>query len=367
MSIAVLCVGNELLMDEGAGPACGRYLEARYQLPEDVHVLDRAVMGMAIISDLRAHDMALVIDALDVPGAEPGDLFSFAPQDAATSGQISSLHEIRFSDVLATAELAGISSQGYCLGVQALNISPSEFVRALTPRVAAAIPLLAAEAARWLRAQTGEPLADRLAQGDPFRAGQATPVAGARDFSEREVAPAIIAVPVTAPAGTTAAPVTAPAPADAAGVPDATQGWVEGPLGVPLPVVWGEPDFSIMASYLRRGLQAIGASVSASPDDDTAANEQQVTRASGQEVLISLPLRARGVPVLAEGVAPAQPNDVLDVDGLVARFGLKDLGLDEAGEHRLLSAFVGPQITDYDCDALIGSCLGLLRGEQERA
>ena len=92
MRVAVLCIGNELLMDEGVGPACARYIQARYELPEQVEVLDRSVMGMAILSDLRSHDFALVIDALEVPDAEPGQLFSFVPQDAAPTPALSLIH-----------------------------------------------------------------------------------------------------------------------------------------------------------------------------------------------------------------------------------------------------------------------------------
>lgn len=358
MSIAVLCVGNELLMDEGAGPTCGRYLAARYQIPADVHVLDRAVMGMTIVSDLRAYDKALVLDAVDVPGAAPGDLFSFSPQDAATSGQIASLHEMRFSDVLLTAELVGVSCEGHCLGVQALNISPSEFVRALTPRVAAAVPLLAAEAARWLRAQTGEPLVDLLAQGDPLRAGQVSHVAGARDFSGRAPLAAPIAPSVPAASTAPAAP-SSPAVAGGAGP---AQGLPRGPLGVPLPAVWGDPDCSVMASYLRRGLQAVGAGSPAPADGDGPATGPRPGPVACEEVLLELPADARGVPVPADGVGAHPVDDVLDVDGLAERFGLRERGTGSGRGRRLLVATVGLQTTDYDCDALIGSCLGLLRG-----
>lgn len=200
MRTAVICIGNELLLDEGAGPACGRYLAARFELPAEVEVLDRSVMGMSVISDLRDHDVAVVVDAVDVPGAEPGQLFSFEPDDVApTPPGALSLHEMRFADVLASAELLGVECRGHCFGVQVENMSPSEFVMALTPRVAAAVPLLACAVARYLRDELGYEVCDRLDE-DPTLA-----------------------------------------------------------TGLPGPEVLGEPDVSVLAGYLASGLAAVGA------------------------------------------------------------------------------------------------------------
>ena len=130
-------------------------------------------------------------------------------------------------------------------------------------------------------------------------------------------------------------------------------GQVSGPLGVPLPVVLGEPDASVMARYLARSLQAVGAFgeiVAEKPDacdadlpsSETAQLPQPDVRASQDRVRVNLRLPA--------GEA---------CGALVARFGL--LGGPIAEETRCLSAIVTTQTTDYDCDALVGECLRLLR------
>ena len=200
MRVAVMCIGNMLMMDEGVGPAAARYIASRYALPDEVEVLDRATMGMAIISDLRSHDFVLMLDAVDVPGAEPGQVFSFVPEDVApTPAGMTSLHDVRFADVLGSARLLGVSCTGHCLGIQVENMSPSEFVMALTPRVAAALPLLAQAAVRYLRDELGLAVRDRLASGEVSRADLA------------------------------------------------------------LPAVWGEPDATVMTRYLAAGLAVVGA------------------------------------------------------------------------------------------------------------
>ena len=448
MDIAVLCIGNELELDDGAGPVCGRYLQARWQLPPQVVVLDRAVMGMPILTDLRAHDRVLVIDAVNVPGATPGTIFSFDPHDAMPSGQQVSLHDVRFADVVQTAELMGVRCDAYCLGLQVENASPSRFVRALTPRVAAAVPLLAAAAVRWLEEACGCDIPDRLASGDPLRAGQRD-VPGARDFSgattgvgesvgcvttpyvpivtptiETEesvicntacdgedtsdaacseggamaaeadvtassvrlaasIAPGVTmaaqAISVTPngpdeadtriPAqalGVTSSPVTfsaQAAEAPGASAPDLADdplarltmldGQVPGPLGVPLPVVLGEPDACVMADYLARSLRAVGA-------------DGQVVPGKAGSALTSEPAATMGAGLSASEAQGSLSGVRVDLalpageacDALVARFGLLPGPI--ASETQCLSAIVTNQTTDYDCDALVGECLGLL-------
>ena len=152
MRVSLICIGNELLLDDGVGPAVARYLLSRYRFPDNVMVIDRACMGMAIISDLREADFALVLDAVEVPGATPGEIFSFEPTDVApTPAGMASLHDVRFADVLGSASFLGISCTGHCFGIQVENMSPSEFVRALTPK--------------YLREELGIGVEDLLEQG----------------------------------------------------------------------------------------------------------------------------------------------------------------------------------------------------------
>ena len=325
MRIAVMCIGNELLMDEGVGPACARYLLSRYSFPDGVDVLDRAVMGMSIISDLRAYDFALVLDAVDVPGARPGQVFSFAPGDIApTPPGMTSLHEVRFADVLASAELLGVRCEGHCLGVQVENMSPSEFVVALTPRVAAALPLLAQAAVRYLREKLGIAVEDLLATGDPLRAG--CRAAGSRDFS--------------------AAGVRADGSSDGEAV-------VEGALRPVMPEVYGEPDATVMARYLASGLRAVGA-LAAEPEGGEGFSDASDGTGRLCRVEIGLPAdddRARLALDTAErfglSISPQGETD----DGRPGRQGMMRL-----------VAHVSPATTDYDCDALIGACLEVLEG-----
>lgn len=155
MRYAVICVGNEYQLDDGFGPAVARDLLARYELPSQVAVLDRAVMGYGILPDLREYDFIVTVDALDNTGTEPGTVLEFDPDDMATSAEMMSLHEVRFADVLDAARFMGAACEGHCFGVQVEDMGRGSLERGLSPAVAAAVPLTADAVASYLATERG--------------------------------------------------------------------------------------------------------------------------------------------------------------------------------------------------------------------
>lgn len=148
--VSVLCVGNEYQLDDGFGPAVASYLRERYRFREGVEVLDRAVMGYGIVPDLMACDGVVVVDALDGTGADPGTVFSFEPSDMACGAGMVSLHEVRFSDVLAAATFMGAACEARCFGAQVLDRGDGTMERGLSPRVEAAVSLVSRAVVRHL-------------------------------------------------------------------------------------------------------------------------------------------------------------------------------------------------------------------------
>jgi hydrogenase maturation protease len=140
--VAVLCVGNILLLDEGVGPRVARELLERYDFPENVEVLDRGTMGMALLADLKRFDLLLLVDAVDNTGKPPGTVVTFLPDEIAPYEAFHGAHDTRFIDVLEAAALIGFAPEAHCLGVQVLNMSPADFTIGLTPPVEAAVPFL---------------------------------------------------------------------------------------------------------------------------------------------------------------------------------------------------------------------------------
>lgn len=140
--IAVMCIGNMLMLDEGLGPRVAEELIKRYEFPEGVDVLDSGTMGMSLLADFKHYDFILVVDAVDNTGEEPGTVVRFSPEDIASYTVMHSAHDIRFIDVLEASELLGYRPVGRCIGVQVENMNPVELTMGLTPAVEAAVPLV---------------------------------------------------------------------------------------------------------------------------------------------------------------------------------------------------------------------------------
>lgn len=161
MRVSIICIGNEWQLDDGVGPAVGRFLQEHFELPAEVAVLDRAVMGYGIVPDLQACDVAIVVDALDGTGTEPGTVLSFDPADAAGAPIMASLHDIRFADVLASAQFMGAACRGWGLGIQIADRGDGTLERGLNEAVAAAIKPCARAVATYLRDNLGLAVRER--------------------------------------------------------------------------------------------------------------------------------------------------------------------------------------------------------------
>ena len=140
--IAVMCIGNILMLDEGVGPAVARLLMEGYAFPEHVHILDSGTMGLSLIGDFKEYDYILTVDAVDGTGEAPGTVFTFLPEDMADNTVCHGGHDTRFIAVLHAAALLGYEPVGECIGVQVLDRNPVQLTIGLTPPVEAALPLL---------------------------------------------------------------------------------------------------------------------------------------------------------------------------------------------------------------------------------
>ena len=141
-TIAIICVGNRLMLDDGAGPAVFDDLSTNYAFPPCVSLIDAGCMTMDLLPVVRDHDFLIVVDAVDGTGEAPGTVFRFAPEDIADHPVMQSLHDLRVIDLLNAAALLGYEARGICYGVQVENMSPAVVTEGLTPKVFDAVPLL---------------------------------------------------------------------------------------------------------------------------------------------------------------------------------------------------------------------------------
>lgn len=160
-SIAVFCVGNKLMLDDGVGPAVYEELLKRYEIPDNVELFDLGCLTLNMIERVREYDVIITVDAVDGTDAEPGTVFRFEPDAMARhTGANASLHDLKLVDLFDAATLLGYEAEGLCLGMQVENPSPAMVTVGLTPKVYAALPLLVETVAGEL-ARLGSPLRAR--------------------------------------------------------------------------------------------------------------------------------------------------------------------------------------------------------------
>ena len=84
--VAVLCVGNRLMLDDGVGPAVYDELMTSYDIPDNVELLDLGCLSLAMIDRVREFDVILTVDAVDDSGQHAGTVLRYAP-DALLGGR----------------------------------------------------------------------------------------------------------------------------------------------------------------------------------------------------------------------------------------------------------------------------------------
>ena len=77
--IAVFCVGNKLMLDDGVGPAVYEELLTRYDIPDNVELFDLGCLSLNMIERVREYDVIITVDAVDGTDADPGTVFRFEP------------------------------------------------------------------------------------------------------------------------------------------------------------------------------------------------------------------------------------------------------------------------------------------------
>ena len=140
--VTVLGVGNVILRDEGFGVRVAEYLDAHYDFPENVQIVDGGTLGIELTQFVTGTKKLLVIDSINGHVA-PGTRFAIRDDDVLAHFQDKiSAHEVGIQDVLALLEVTGHKIPTVTvLGVQPYNLEAgvelSEEMRKLVPEVAA--------------------------------------------------------------------------------------------------------------------------------------------------------------------------------------------------------------------------------------
>ena len=105
--VTILGVGNVILRDEGFGVRVAEYLDAHYDFPESVQVIDGGTLGIELTQYVTGTKKLLVIDSIN-GGQAPGTRFHFHNDDIMAHFQDKlSAHEVGIQDVLALLTVTG--------------------------------------------------------------------------------------------------------------------------------------------------------------------------------------------------------------------------------------------------------------------
>ena len=160
--ILVLGIGNILWADEGFGVRAVEEFDRRFEVPDNVTVLDGGTQGLYLVHFVEAADHLLVFDAIDY-ALEPGKLKLVLDDEVPkfTGAKKMSLHQTGFQEVLSAADLLGrYPSKIALIGCQPQDLE--DWGGPLTAPVRATIaPAL--ELARVVLASWGAPTRERPA------------------------------------------------------------------------------------------------------------------------------------------------------------------------------------------------------------
>jgi coenzyme F420 hydrogenase subunit delta len=140
--VLVLGVGNRLFGDDGFGPKLIERLQEREdRLPEGTCLIDAGTGAARLLFDVLLSPQRparlLLLDAVDLPGRSPGELFWLSPNDLPGNKRDDfSLHQLPGADLL--AELTRAGCQVAVLACQVKSI-PAEMSEVLSPEVEAAL------------------------------------------------------------------------------------------------------------------------------------------------------------------------------------------------------------------------------------
>lgn len=141
MKTIVLGVGNPILRDDGVGIHVAKQLKQQFQNP-NVTIDEALTGGMNLIDLILGFDKAILVDAINVKNAQPGEVRRLYPSDFS-SVHSSNPHGASLLVALKLAETLGearIPREIVIIGI-VIKESTLVFGEKLSKKIAAAIPI----------------------------------------------------------------------------------------------------------------------------------------------------------------------------------------------------------------------------------
>ncbi len=157
--VTLIGLGNILMRDEGVGVHAARYIEANFEIPPGLEVVDGGTAGLDLLPYIENRDRVLIVDAVNFR-KEPGYIGVLMNQEIpALFAKKDSLHHLGLMDVLAAAQLLGVAPKEICLiGIQPRAIETGlDLTDTIQARLSALVARIMAQLQAW-----GFPLTTRV-------------------------------------------------------------------------------------------------------------------------------------------------------------------------------------------------------------
>jgi hydrogenase maturation protease len=148
--IMILGIGCTLYSDEGFGVQVVKKLEAHYEFPDNVSIIDGGVLGINLLGVISQPDHLIVVDAIRNKG-KPGDVYRL--EGDAIPERIrakNSLHQVDFLEALTLCQALDNVPATVILGVEPEDIETlsTDLTPTIRARVGQVIDMILAELKR---------------------------------------------------------------------------------------------------------------------------------------------------------------------------------------------------------------------------
>ncbi len=146
----VLGLGNDLVADDGFGPAVARECRRDLGLRADVAIEEAAAAGLRLLDILAGYKRALILDVVQTGRVPPGTLLDWPLPASAAGWTLGGSHQCDLLTALALGRALGFTlpEEVSLLVAEALDLQTIR--EELSPEVAAAVPRAQALVADWL-------------------------------------------------------------------------------------------------------------------------------------------------------------------------------------------------------------------------
>jgi hydrogenase maturation protease len=117
MDVRIIGIGNVLMGDDGFGPYVVKTLEALYEFPADVSVVDAGTPGLDLSPFLMNADVIIFVDAVKASGEAAGSVRTYGREDLVRPGVTPRLgpHDPALAQTLTALDLAGTGPKAVLL------------------------------------------------------------------------------------------------------------------------------------------------------------------------------------------------------------------------------------------------------------